>query len=87
MTAATALATVPDSYKPLAGHILPAMFEDASGRASINTDGVLRQHTSNVQRYMYISTDYFIQIKPAITSSEHKTEEILSTLPDVLYYF
>ena len=60
MTAATALATVPDSYKPLAGHILPAMFEDASGRASINTDGVLRQHTSNVQRYMYISTDYFI---------------------------
>lgn len=60
MTSATALATVPDSYKPLAGHILPAMFEDASGRASINTDGVLRQHTSNVQRYMYISTDYFI---------------------------
>lgn len=59
-TAATALATVPDSYKPLADHNFPAMFEGACGRASINTDGVLRQHTSNVQRYMYISTDYFI---------------------------
>lgn len=57
---ATELAKVPEIYKPLEHHNFPATFEGACGRAAIYTDAVLRQYTSNVQHYMYISTDYFI---------------------------
>lgn len=56
----TALATVPSLYRPLATHDFPAMFNNTCGSATIDTNGVLRQYASNTQKYMYISTDYFI---------------------------
>ena len=56
----TALATIPTFYRPLANYKFPAMFNDVCGEAQIDTNGVLRQYTSNVQKCMYICTDYFI---------------------------
>lgn len=56
----TILATVPSLYRPLVTHDFPAMFNNSCGSAAIDTNGVLRQYTSNTQQYMYICTDYFI---------------------------